>query len=58
MLPSLPRQSLAAFRYYQELIIESDQEIQRQLGDLDTAATAERTIPKTNQGIGTSATPL
>ena len=32
------RQSLAAFRYYQELVVEADQEIQRQLGDLDTAA--------------------
>jgi hypothetical protein len=26
------RQSLAAFRYYQELIVQSDAEIQRQLG--------------------------
>jgi hypothetical protein len=40
------RQSLAAFRYYQELVVEADQEIQRQLNDLETAATAERTIPK------------
>lgn len=40
------RQSLAAFRYYQELIVASDAEIQRQLGDLETAATAEKTTPK------------
>jgi transposase len=40
------RQSLAAFRYYQELIVESDAEIQRQLGDLETAVTAEKTTPK------------
>jgi len=40
------RQSLAAFHYYQQLLIEVDQEIQRQLGSLETAATAEPTVPK------------
>ncbi len=40
------RQSLAAFRYYQGLVVEVDQEIQRQLNDLETATTAEPTIPK------------
>jgi transposase len=40
------RQSLAAFRYYQELIVQSDAEIQRQLGDLETAMIAEKTTPK------------
>src|SRR6516225_2934850 len=40
------RQSLAAFRYYQELIVESAAEIQRQLGNLETAATAGNVTPK------------
>jgi hypothetical protein len=40
------RQSLAAFHYYQQLVVEADQEIQRQLGTLDTATTAEPTVPK------------
>jgi len=40
------KQSLAAFRYYQSLISEADQEIQRQLNDLDTAADAEDAPPK------------
>ena len=40
------RQSLAAFHYYQQLVVEVDQEIQRQLGGLGTAATAEPTVPK------------
>ena len=40
------RQSLAAFRYYQELITAADAEIQRQLGDLETATTAQKTTPK------------
>jgi transposase len=40
------QQSLAAFRYYQELIVASDAEIQRQRGDSETAATAEKTTPK------------
>src|SRR5208337_3128133 len=40
------RQSLAAFRYYQQLVVEVDQEIQRQLGTLKTATTAEPTVPK------------
>ncbi len=39
------RQSLA-FRYYQQLVVEVDQEIQRQLGTLKTATTAEPTVPK------------
>jgi transposase len=40
------RQSLAAFHYYQQLVVEVDQEIQRQLGSLETATTAEPTLPK------------
>jgi transposase len=40
------RQSLAAFHYYQQLVVEVDQEIQRQLGSLETATTAEPTVPK------------
>ena len=39
------KQSLAAFRYYQSLISEADQEIQRQLNDLDTAVDAEDAPP-------------
>jgi len=37
------RQSLAAFHYYRELVVEVDEEIQHQLGSLETAATAEAT---------------
>jgi hypothetical protein len=40
------RQSLAAFHYYQQLVVEVDQEIQRQVGCLETAITAEPTVPK------------
>jgi transposase len=40
------RQSLAGFRYYEGLIAEADQEIQRHLGGLETAATAEQELPK------------
>jgi transposase len=40
------RQSLAAFHYYQPMVVEVDQEIQGQLGSLATATTAEPTIPK------------
>lgn len=40
------KQSLAAFRYYQDLIAEIDQEIQQQLNNLETAATAQETTPK------------
>jgi hypothetical protein len=40
------RQSLAAFHYYQQLVIEVDQEIQRQLSSLETAITAEPAVPK------------
>ncbi len=39
------RQSLAAFHYYQQLVVEVDQEIQGQLGSLGTATTAEPTVP-------------
>jgi transposase len=39
------RQSLTAFRYYQQLVLEVDREIELQLGELKTAATAERTTP-------------
>jgi hypothetical protein len=44
------RQSLAAYRYYQNLVLEVDQEIKLQLGDLQTAATAEKTT-RTNKGF-------
>jgi transposase len=40
------KQSLAAFRYYQALIGEADQELARQLGELDSADTGEPTLPK------------
>jgi hypothetical protein len=40
------RQSLAAFHYYQQLVVEVDQEIQGQLGSLETVITAEPTVPK------------
>src|SRR3989441_5634992 len=40
------RQSLAAFHYYQQLVVDVDQEIQGQLGSLVTATTAEPTVPK------------
>ena len=39
------RQSLAAFRYYQQLVLEADREIQLQLAELKTAATAQPTTP-------------
>jgi transposase len=40
------KQSLAAFRYYQALIGEADQELARQLGELDSVDTGEPTLPK------------
>lgn len=40
------KQSLAAFRYYQELVAQVDQEIEHQLGGLDTATTASADPPK------------
>src|SRR5437879_9013206 len=39
------RQSLAAYHYYQKLVLEVDQEIKIQLGELQTAATAEKITP-------------
>jgi hypothetical protein len=39
------RQSLAAYRYYRQLVVEGKQEIKLQLGALKTATTAEATIP-------------
>jgi transposase len=39
------RQSLAAFRYYQQLVLEADREIQLQLAEMKTAATAQPTTP-------------
>jgi len=39
------RQSLEAFRYYQQLVLEADREIQLQLGELKTAETAQPTTP-------------
>ena len=43
------RQSLAGYRYYQKLIGEVDEEIQRQLAELKTAATIEPEPPKTTK---------
>ena len=40
------RQSLAAFRYYQQLVSEVDRELATQLGELETAATAEVEPPQ------------
>ena len=31
------RQSLAAYRYYQQLVLDTDQEMQRQMIELETA---------------------
>ena len=39
-------QSLAAFHYYQQLVVEVDQEMPRQLGSLETATAAAPTVPK------------
>jgi len=39
------RQSLTAYRYYQQLVAEVDGEIQRHLGELETAESAEKTTP-------------
>src|SRR5271166_3063896 len=39
------RQSLAAYHYYQKLVLEVDQQIKLQLGELQTAATAEKSTP-------------
>src|SRR5271165_4592964 len=39
------RQSLAAYHYYQNLVLEVDQEIKLQLGELQTAETAEKSTP-------------
>src|SRR5437867_5130521 len=40
------RQSLAGYRYYQGLIAEVDQEVQRQLADLKTTAAGDSKPPK------------
>lgn len=40
------RQSLAAFRYYQQLVAEVDHELANHLGELETAATAEVEPPQ------------
>lgn len=40
------RQSLAAFRYYQELIVETDEHIKIQLGDLETSPSADAIAPQ------------
>ena len=40
------RQSLAAFRYYQQLVAEVDRELANHLGDFQTAATAEIEPPQ------------
>lgn len=40
------RQSLAAFRYYQQLVLEVDRELANHLGGFETAATAEVEPPQ------------
>ena len=40
------KQSLAAFRYYQTLTTEVDQELEKQLNEMDSSVTAEVTVPK------------
>lgn len=40
------RQSLAAYRYYQQLVLETDQEIQRQMVELEAADNALAKMPK------------
>jgi hypothetical protein len=40
------RRALTAFHCYQQLVVEVDTEIQRQLASLGTATTAESTVPK------------
>ena len=40
------RQSLAAYRYYQQLVLERDQEIHRQMAELEAADRALAKIPK------------
>ena len=40
------KQSLAAFRYYQTLVAEADQELATQLNELNTAETAQATMPE------------
>jgi hypothetical protein len=40
------KQSLAAFRYYQTLVAEADQELATQLNELNTADTAQATMPE------------
>ena len=39
------RQSLTAYRYYQQLVIDVDREIEVYLGELSTAPTAEKIPP-------------
>lgn len=39
------RQSLTAFRYYQQLVVEVDKEIELHMSKLQTAVTAEKTPP-------------
>lgn len=40
------RQSLAAYRYYQQLVLEKDQEIERQMVELEAADNALAKMPK------------
>jgi transposase len=40
------KQSLAAFRYYQTLVAEADQELATQLNELNTAETAQAKMPE------------
>ena len=40
------RQSPAAYRYYQQLVLKTDQEIQRQMVELEAADNALAKMPK------------
>jgi transposase len=52
------RQSVEAFRYYQILVAQADQEIQRQLNELDTAPTAQAVLPKRTKAFSVPAPPV
>ena len=52
------RQSLAAFRYYQQLVSEVDRERANQLGGLETAATAAGKPTAANQALALAATAI
>jgi transposase len=52
------RQSLAAFRYYQQLVLEVDRELANHLGELETAATARGRAASANEALAVSASPV